>query len=97
MYQNPLSNMGKQRLSILRESSDGFIIAEKDLELRGPGDVMGTRQTGLMQLKIANLDRDAALLEQVQQAATLICSQYPNAIQPIIDRWLGQTTLYSEV
>lgn len=97
MYQNPLSNMGKHRLSILRESSDGFVIAEKDLELRGPGDVMGTRQTGLMQLKIANLDRDTALLEQVQEAASVICEQYPNAIQPIIDRWLGQTTLYSEV
>ncbi len=97
MYQNPLSNMGKHRLSILRESSDGFVIAEKDLELRGPGDVMGTRQTGLMQLKIANLERDTALLEQVQQAASIICKQYPNAVQPIIDRWLGQTTLYSEV
>jgi ATP-dependent DNA helicase RecG len=97
IYQNPLSNMGKHRLSILRESSDGFVIAEKDLELRGPGDVMGTRQTGLMQLKIANLDRDTALLEQVQEAASIICRQHPNAIQPIIDRWLGQTTLYSEV
>jgi len=97
IYQNPLSNMGKHRLSILRESSDGFVIAEKDLELRGPGDVMGTRQTGLMQLKIANLDRDTALLEQVQETASIICRQYPNAIQPIIDRWLGQTTLYSEV
>jgi len=97
MYQNPLSNMGKQRLSILRESSDGFVIAEKDLELRGPGDVMGTRQTGLMQLKIANLERDTALLDPVQEAATTLCKQHPESIQPIIDRWLGQTTLYSEV
>jgi len=97
MYQTPLSNMGKHRLSILRESNDGFVIAEKDLELRGPGDVMGTRQTGLMQLKIANLERDIQLIDQVQDAATLICEQYSNAIQPIIDRWLGQTTLYSEV
>ncbi len=97
MYQNPLSNMGKQRLSILRESSDGFVIAEKDLELRGPGDVMGTRQTGLMQFKIANLERDMHLLSQVQDAATLIIDQHENTIQPIIDRWLGQTTLYSEV
>lgn len=97
MYQNPLSNTGKHRLSVLRESNDGFVIAEKDLALRGPGDVMGTRQTGLMQLKIANLDRDTALLEQVQDAASIICRQHPAAIQPIIDRWLGQTTLYSEV
>jgi len=97
MYQNPLSNTSKHRLGVLRESNDGFVIAEKDLELRGPGDVMGTRQTGLMQFKIANLDRDTALLEQVQEAATIICQQYPDAVQPIIDRWLGQTTLYSEV
>ncbi len=97
MYAPPLSNMSRHRLGVLRESSDGFIIAEKDLELRGPGDVMGTRQTGLMQLKIANLNRDTDLLEQVQEAATIICDQYPDSIQPIIDRWLGQTTLYSEV
>ena len=97
MYTPPLSKMSRHRLGVLRESSDGFIIAEKDLELRGPGDVMGTRQTGLMQLKIANLNRDTDLLEQVQEAATIICDQYPDNIQPIIDRWLGQTTLYSEV
>jgi len=97
MYQNPLSNTGKHRLGVLRESNDGFVIAEKDLELRGPGDVMGTRQTGLMQFKIANLERDIALLEQVQEAAAIICQQYPSNIQPIIDRWLGQSTLYSEV
>jgi ATP-dependent DNA helicase RecG len=97
MYSPPLSNMSRHRLGVLRESSDGFIIAEKDLELRGPGDVMGTRQTGLMQLKIANLNRDTDLLEQVQEAATVICDQHPDNVQPIIDRWLGQTTLYSEV
>ena len=97
MYTPPLSKMSRHRLGVLRESSDGFIIAEKDLEVRGPGDVMGTRQTGLMQLKIANLNRDTDLLEQVQEAATIICDQYPDNIQPIIDRWLGQTTLYSEV
>lgn len=97
MYQLPLSNMGKHRLGILRESNDGFVIAEKDLELRGPGDVMGTRQTGLMQLKIANLNRDTALLDHIEEAAEIICSQHPNSIQPIIDRWLGNTTHYLEV
>ncbi len=97
MYQTPLSNMSRHRLGVLRASNDGFVIAEKDLELRGPGDVMGTRQTGMMQLKIANLNRDSDLLEPVQAAAQIICSQYPHTIQPIIDRWLGQTTLYSEV
>ena len=97
MYQSPLSNTGKHRLGILRESNDGFVIAEKDLELRGPGDVMGTRQTGLMQLKIANLNRDTDLLESVQEAAAIISSQYPDSIQPIIDRWLGHSNQYSEV
>lgn len=97
MYQSPLSDMGKHRLGVLRESNDGFAIAEKDLELRGPGDLMGTRQTGQIQLKIANLNRDTDLLEHVQDTATIICNQYPDAIQPIIDRWLGQTTHYSEV
>ncbi|MFW5443749.1 MAG: ATP-dependent DNA helicase RecG [Methylococcaceae bacterium] len=97
MYQTPLSNKGRHRLGVLRENNDGFVIAEKDLELRGPGDVMGTRQTGQMQLKIANLDRDIELLDRVQQAASIICTQHPNSIQPIIDRWIGQTTLYSEV
>jgi ATP-dependent DNA helicase RecG len=97
MYSAPLSDTGKHRLGILRESNDGFVIAEKDLELRGPGDVMGTRQTGMMQLKIANLNRDTDLLEQVQQAATILCTEYPDNVQPLIKRWLGQTTLYSEV
>ena len=97
MYQSPLSDMGRQRLGVLRDTTDGFVIAEKDLALRGPGDVMGTRQTGQMQLKIANLNRDTDLLDHVQDAADIICKQYPATIQPIIDRWLGQTTHYSEV
>lgn len=97
MYQSPLSEMGRHRLGVLRESNDGFVIAEKDLLLRGPGDVMGTRQTGQIQLKIANLDRDTDLLENVQEAAKLLISHYPGSIPAIIDRWLGQTTHYSEV
>lgn len=97
MYQSPLSANSKNRLTVLRESNDGFVIAEKDMELRGPGDVMGTRQTGQMQLKIANLMRDTNLLENVEETATLICTQHPDAIQPIIKRWLSQNTQYSEV
>ncbi len=97
LYSSPLSNMSRHRLGVLRESSDGFFIAEKDLELRGPGDVMGTRQTGLMQFKIANLNRDSDLLDRVQEVANILNAQYPDNIQPIIDRWLGQTTPYSEV
>ncbi len=97
MYQSPLSQIGRQRLAVLRESNDGFVIAEKDLMLRGPGDVMGTRQTGQIQLKIANLDRDIDLVEDIQQAAQYIIAHYPESITPIIDRWLGHSTHYSEV
>ncbi len=97
VYQPPLSDTGKLRLGILRESNDGFVIAEKDLQLRGPGDVMGTRQTGQIQLKIANLERDTDLLTKVQETADLMMSQYPDTIQPIIERWLGHGSQYSEV
>lgn len=97
MYQAPLSNTARQRLGILRETQDGFIIAEKDLQLRGPGEVMGTRQTGQMQFKIADLARDTDLLEHVQQAADLLLAQAPDAIEPLIQRWIGNATNYAEV
>ncbi|KAF3978180.1 MAG: ATP-dependent DNA helicase RecG [Methylococcales symbiont of Iophon sp. n. MRB-2018] len=97
VYQRPLSDTGRERLGILRENNDGFVIAEKDLQLRGPGDVMGTRQTGQIQLKIADLNRDTDLLDKVQETAQLMISKYPSAIQPLIDRWLGHNSQYSEV
>ena len=97
MYQSPLSNTAGERLNILRETSDGFIIAEKDLELRGPGEMMGTRQTGQMQFKIANLERDTDLLDQVAEAVKIIQQNCPENIQPLIERWLGSTTRYAEV
>ncbi len=97
MYQSPLSNTAKQRFGILRETQDGFIIAEKDLELRGPGEVMGTRQTGQMQFKIADLGRDLDLLENVQEATELLLTQTPSAIQPLINRWIGSASHFAEV
>ncbi len=97
MYQPPLSNTSRERLNILRETSDGFIIAEKDLELRGPGEMMGTRQTGQIHFKIADLERDAALLEQVPAAVRIIQKTCPENIQPLIERWLGTSTQYAEV
>lgn len=97
LYQSPLSLIGKQRLAILKASNDGFVIAEKDLELRGPGEVMGTRQTGQMQFKIADLNRDSGLLDLIPEAAQLLCRQHPEAIQPLIQRWLGQSQHYAEV
>ncbi|MDD5460661.1 MAG: ATP-dependent DNA helicase RecG [Methylococcales bacterium] len=97
MYQSPLSDTARQRLGILRDSNDGFVIAEKDLQLRGPGEVMGTRQTGQMHFRIADLARDADLLDNIQQAGDQFFTEAPQAIQPLCDRWLGTATEYSEV
>jgi len=98
LYQSPLSYVGKQRLAILKESNDGFIIAEKDLELRGPGELMGTRQTGQMQFKIADLSRDAELLEHIPAAAEQLCREYPAHIKPLIHRWIGADgQIYQEI
>ena len=91
LYQAPLSLTGKQRLGILRESSDGFVIAEKDLELRGPGEMIGNRQTGQIQFKIADMARDRALLDQVADAAQWLCHHHPEAVQPLIRRWTNTT------
>ncbi len=80
LYQTPLSKAGKQRLSVMRESTDGFYIAEKDLELRGPGQVLGTQQTGLMSFRVADISRDADLLDQVKEASELVLEKYPEII-----------------
>jgi len=97
MYQPPLSRQGRARLATLRETNDGFEIARRDLEIRGPGEVLGTRQSGLMQLKIADLIRDQHLLPRVEQAADILLSTYPNAVEPLIRRWLGTKSVYGEV
>jgi ATP-dependent DNA helicase RecG len=97
MYQSPLSDTARHRLGVLRDSNDGFVIAEKDLELRGPGEVMGTRQTGQMHFKIADLARDADLLDNIQQIGDRFFIESPHAVQPLIDRWLGESTEYAEV
>ncbi len=97
LYQSPLSDTARNRLGILRDSNDGFVIAEKDLELRGPGEVMGTRQTGQMQFKIADLDRDTDLLDNIPTIAESLLHHSPDAVQPLIKRWLGETVNYAEV
>ena len=97
MYQSPLSNNAKQRLGILRNSNDGFLIAEKDLQLRGPGEVMGIRQTGQVNFKIADLVRDADLLDNIPSVADTLFANTPEAIAPLIERWLGHNPDYSEV
>jgi ATP-dependent DNA helicase RecG len=97
MYQAPLSAIARERLGILRATQDGFVIAEKDLQLRGPGDVMGTRQTGLMQFKIANLERDTELIAALPELGRCLLAQHPDALTPLCERWLGQASRYAEV
>ncbi len=97
MYQPPLSQMGKQRLGILRETNDGFKIAEKDLELRGPGEVLGTKQTGLMQMRIADIVRDEAWFAEVKATAQYIIKQHPEAVEPLVRRWLGKADRFANV
>jgi len=97
LYQTPLSDTARHRLGVLRDSNDGFVIAEKDLALRGPGEVMGTRQTGQMHFKIADLARDADLLAAIQQIGDAFFTHSPQAVEPLCDRWLGASTEYSEV
>jgi ATP-dependent DNA helicase RecG len=81
----------------MRETSDGFIVAQKDLELRGPGEVLGTRQTGEMQLRIADLLRDQALLPKAQQAAEVMIRDYPQQVEALIARWIGRKVDYANV
>ncbi|MES9869338.1 MAG: ATP-dependent DNA helicase RecG [Sedimenticola sp.] len=94
MYHAPLSENAQQRLAVMRETSDGFVVAQKDLELRGPGEVLGTRQTGEMQFRIADLMRDQPILEQVQKAAVMMLKEYPERVQPLVRRWVGHREHY---
>jgi len=95
LYQPPLSETAKQRLGILRDSDDGFVIAEKDLELRGPGELLGTRQTGQVQFRIADLSRDGHLLETVAQTAAALLRDYPDRAERLIQRWVGHSVQYA--
>ncbi len=97
LYQSPLSANGKARLTVLRESSDGFVIAEKDLQLRGPGEVLGTRQTGLMAFRVAQLPAHAHLLDQVQAVANEIIDKHAELVGPLIQRWTGSSSEFAKV
>ena len=97
LYKAPLGQQGKERLSTMRETSDGFKIAEKDLELRGPGELLGSRQTGLWEFKVADLQRDKALLDDVQKAATWLYQHQPDHISPLLSRWLPNHSQYLNV
>ena len=97
LYRAPLSQMARARLAALRDSNDGFEIARRDLELRGPGELLGTRQTGLAQLRVADLIRDADLLPQVRTAALRLQQEQPQACLDLIARWVGAGEQYGRV
>ncbi|WP_445767048.1 ATP-dependent DNA helicase RecG [Rheinheimera sp.] len=94
LYHAPLSKTAQARLGVLRDSNDGFVIAQRDLEIRGPGELLGTRQTGVLQFKIADLSRDAELLPQAQQIATTLWQQNRAASEQLIKRWLANKEIY---
>ena len=97
LYRAPLGQRARDRLAVLRETTDGFEIARHDLEQRGPGEVLGTRQTGLAVLRIADLLRDQDLLPAVEQAANQLMQDYPGHVNPLIRRWIGEATRYADV
>ena len=97
MYRPPLTEMARERLKVLRETTDGFEVARRDLELRGPGELLGTRQTGLMQMKVADLARDADLLPRVQRAAEVMMERHGDNIAALKRRWIGAGTRYGKV
>jgi len=96
LFREPLSELAKERISTMENTNDGFVIAEKDLELRGGGDIHGLRQSGLMNLKIANPIRDSDLLESAQQEALLIAKTNELQARSLINRWIGARLDYSD-
>jgi ATP-dependent DNA helicase RecG len=97
LYKPPLTDLARQRLAVLRETNDGFKVAKADLELRGPGELLGTRQTGLLQMRIADLLRDADLLPAVHKTAAVMMKQDPLAVDALIQRWVGEADRFGKV
>ncbi|MCK7594547.1 ATP-dependent DNA helicase RecG [Lysobacter sp. CAU 1642] len=97
LYQPPLSGLARQRLETMRETGDGFVIAERDLALRGPGEMLGTRQTGLAQFRLADLQRDAPLLDAVAALGERVQAERPEATDALIRRWIGSAVRYAGV
>ena len=95
LYKTPLGDLAKKRLEALRNTTDGFELARIDLELRGPGEVLGTKQSGDMQMRIANLSKDLPLLPDVQQAAHWLIDNHPERVETVLRRWLGSAVEYA--
>ncbi len=97
LFKSPLGRIAKERLAVLRNTNDGFVVAQRDLELRGPGELLGTRQTGLPDYRVANLVRDAELMPQVQMSAEAIRRSSPERAKALVRRWLGDAGRYGKV
>ena len=95
LFQMPLSMLARERLAVMRETTDGFRIAEKDLELRGPGELLGTRQTGLATFRVADILRDAPLLPDVQRLAERVMAESPDLADRLIARWVGSAARFA--
>ena len=97
LYRAPLGALARARLNAIRDSNDGFDIAQRDLELRGPGELLGTRQTGLARMRVADLARDVDLLPEVHRAAETLLAQHPDRIAPLTARWIGSDDKYGRI
>jgi ATP-dependent DNA helicase RecG len=97
LYKPPLTDVARERLKVMRATTDGFIVAQKDLELRGPGEVLGTRQTGAFALRIANLVDDADLLPAVIRISDAIERERPERVAPLVRRWIRTGAEYAKV
>ena len=97
IYKGPLNELAKERLGVIRKSVDGFYISEKDLQLRGPGELLGTRQKGLIGLKIADISRDAHMLPYINKLCAGFNNKYPGKAQKLIKRWVGEQIIYRNV
>lgn len=95
LYQRPLSKRGQQRLDIMRQTNDGFVLAEQDLKMRGPGEVLGTRQSGAMSLRLADLERDSDLITPVVELADEISRQNPAKAAALVQRWCPDAEKFS--
>ncbi len=96
LYQAPLSHAGRERLNAMRDTTDGFRLAEHDLRLRGPGELLGTRQTGTLTMRFADLSRDGPLLPTVREAAGRLMRDWPDRVEPLIARWMPGRERYAE-
>ena len=97
IYKKPLSSVAKQRLSVIKKSLDGFYISEKDLELRGPGELLGTKQKGLIGLRVADISRDAYLLPSINKLCADFDNKHPGLAKKLIKRWVGEQIVYRNV